>query len=154
MIETPSLRNVEAQTTAVIRLTIPRSEIQKVMEPAIREVIETLTGQGIAPAGPVFSQHFRLEPEIFDFEVGVPVTKPVAPAGRVVAGRMPACRVAQTVHHGPYEELGAAWGEFMQWLQKEGLARQGMLWERYVTGPETTPDPAGWRTELNVPVAD
>jgi len=26
------------------------------------------------------------------------------------------------------------------------------LWERYLTGPESNPDPATWRTELNRPL--
>ena len=27
------------------------------------------------------------------------------------------------------------------------------LWERHVAGPESNPDPATWRTELNRPLA-
>jgi hypothetical protein len=35
MIDTPQITQSAAQLTAVIRLTIPRAEIQKVMGPAI-----------------------------------------------------------------------------------------------------------------------
>ena len=34
----------------------------------------------------------------------------------------------------------------------EGLAATGDLYERYLTGPETSPNPADWRTELNQPL--
>jgi effector-binding domain-containing protein len=79
-----------------------------------------VAAQGIAPAGPVFSHHFKMDPEIFDFEVGVPVPKAVSPAGRVSPGELPSRTVARTVYHGPYEGLGAAWGEFDAWIAGSG----------------------------------
>ncbi|MBL8796456.1 MAG: GyrI-like domain-containing protein [Planctomycetia bacterium] len=152
MIDAPHLTDTVAQQTAVIRLTIPRSEIQQVMGPAIGEVMSTLAAQGVAPAGPVFSHHFRMSPDIFDFEVGVPVRQAVTPVGRVSASQLPAARVARTVYHGPYEGLGAAWGQFGDWLAANGHQPTANLWECYVFGPESSPDPAAWRTELNRPL--
>ena len=95
-----------------------------------------------------------MDPNIFDFEIGVPVTAPVAAAGRVKAGELPATRVARTVYRGPYEGLGAAWGEFDAWIAAEGYKTAPDLWECYVAGPESSPDPGSWRTELNRPLAD
>jgi effector-binding domain-containing protein len=93
-----------------------------------------------------------MDPKVFDFEVGVPVSKPVAPAGRVEPGELPAATVARTVYHGGYEGLGNAWGEFDRWLAAEGHKAAGSLWECYVSGPESGSDPAKWRTELNRPL--
>ena len=152
MLDKPQILETEAQLSAVIRLTIPRDQIQQVMEPAISEVLSTLAMQGIAPAGPVYTYHFRMDPGIFDFDVGVPVKTPVTASGRVKPGQLPAARVARTIYHGPYEGLGAAWGEFKAAIAAEGLNQAPNLWESYTTGPETTPDPAGWRTELNQPL--
>jgi effector-binding domain-containing protein len=152
MLEPGRIVQTNAQTTAVIRLCIPRAEIIKVMGAAIHEVLTTLSTQGIAPTGPVFSHHFRIDPEIFDFEVGVPVKAPVKAIGRVVASQLPAARVARSVYHGSYEGLGAAWGEFKAWIAAEGLASANGLWERYILGPEVSSDPAQWQTELNCPL--
>jgi effector-binding domain-containing protein len=152
MIDTPQIVRSPAQLTAIIRLTIPRKEIQSVMGPAIGEVTAAVAAQGITPSGPVFSHHFRMDPGIFDFEVGVPVPKPVSPAGRVKQGQLPATTVARTVYHGPYEGLGSAWGEFDAWIAANGRTPAPDLWERYVAGPESDPDPANWRTELNRPL--
>lgn len=152
MLDKPQILDTEAQPSAVIRLTIPRQEIQQVMEPAISEVLSTLAAQGIAPAGPVYTYHFRMDPGIFDFDVGIPVKTPVTASGRVKPGELPAARVARTIYHGPYEGLGAAWGEFKAGLAAEGLHQAPNLWESYTTGPETTPDPARWCTELNQPL--
>ena len=120
MIDTPEIKQSAAQITATIRFTIPREEIRNVMGPGIGELMAAVAAQDIAPAGPVFSHHFRMDPSIFDFEVGVPVAKPVAPAGRVKPGELPATTVARTVYHGGYEGLGAAWGEFGKWIAASG----------------------------------
>jgi len=122
MIETPRITHSPEQLTAVIRLTIPRDEIHNVMGPGIGELMATLATQGIAPAG------------------------------RVKPGILPAAKVARTVYHGGYEGLGAAWGEFEAWIAAQGLATGPDFWECYVVGPESGPDPAEWRTQLNRPL--
>lgn len=152
MLDRPHIAKTTAQRTAVIRMTIPRAEIQKVMGPGFQELMAAVTAQGIGPAGPFFSHHYRLHPDTFDFEIGVPVTAPVAPVGRVQAGQLPAATVARTVYHGPYEGLGPAWGEFVDWITAEGHTQAANLWECYVAGPESSPDPTSWRTELNRPL--
>ena len=149
MINTPEIVETADRTTAIIHLTIPRDEIQQVMEPGISEVMATLAAQGIAPAGPWFTHHLRMEPDIFDFEISVPISTPVLAAGRVKPGRWPAMRVARAVLHGGYEGLGAAWGEFDAWIAANGYTPGPDLWECYVVGPESNPDPTAWRTELS-----
>lgn len=152
MIDKPQIVQTEAKSAAVIRLTIPREEIQHVMGPAMGEVMAAVAAAGLTPAGPMFSHHFKMSPDIFDFEVGVPVSGAITATGRVYPSELPAARVARTVYHGPYEGLGDAWGEFKDWLEAEGLPLAPSLWECYVTGPESGPDPASWATELNKPL--
>jgi effector-binding domain-containing protein len=152
MIDTPHITQTAAQQAAIIHLTIPREEIRNVMGPGLSEVMAAIAAQGVAPAGPWFTHHLRMDPDTFDFEIGVPVTAPVSAAGRVKAGQLPATAVARTVFHGDYEGLGAAWGEFDAWIAAEGHTPGPDLWECYVAGPESNPDPATWRTELNRPL--
>jgi len=153
MIDQPKIVKTETRKAAVIELRIPRAEIQQVMGPAIGEVVAAAKAQGIGPAGPVFAHHFRMSAQEFEFEVGVPVTGPVAPAGRVHGGALPATTVARTVYRGPYEGLGPAWGEFDEWIRAHGHKPAPDLWECYVKGPESGPDAAKWETELNRPLA-
>jgi effector-binding domain-containing protein len=152
MLDKPQIAQTAAQPTAIIRLTIPREEIRNVMGPGHRELMAAVAAQGIAPAGPWFTHHLRMDPDIFDFEIGVPVTAPVSAAGRVKAGQLPAATVARTVYHGAYEGLGPAWAEFDAWITAQGHTPGPDLWECYVAGPESNPDPATWRTELNRPL--
>ena len=152
MLEAPHLIDLNAQQTAVIRLTIPRSEIQAVMGPGIGELMAAVQAQGLGPTGPWFSHHFAMHPDTFDFEIGVPVSGPVTPVGRVQPGSLPAAKVARTILHGNYTGLGAGWSEFLQWIEAQGHQGGPDLWEVYVKGPESDPDPAAWRTELNKPL--
>jgi effector-binding domain-containing protein len=153
VIDTPQVVQTEAQPTAAIHLTIPRAEMQNVMGPAIGEITAALAAQGVAPAGPMFAHHLKMDSQTFDFEVGFPVAAPIAASGRVKAGELPAAKVARTVYHGGYEGLHSAWGEFDRWIAGQGLTKQPTLWESYVSGPESGPDPSAWRTELNRPLA-
>ncbi len=152
MIDTPQIIQTTAQATAFIHLTVTPEEMMRVFGPTIGELMGALAAQGITPAGPVFAHHLRRPTDTFDFEVSVAVSAPVKAAGRVRPGERPAMRVARTVHHGPYEGLPAAWGDFMDWIETHGHTQAPDLYECYLTNPEEHPDPATWRTELNRPL--
>lgn len=152
MLDEPHIAQTAALATAVIRITVPREEIQNVMGSGYGELMAAVAAQGIAPAGPWFTHHLRNPADTFDFEIGVPVAAPVAAAGRVKPGELRAATVARTVYRGPYEGLAAAWGEFMTWIAAQGHTPAPDLWECYVAGPESSADPAAWRTELNRPL--
>ena len=154
MIETPQIVQTSSQLCALIPVTVPRSQMMEVMGPGISEAMAAAQAQGIGPAGAWFTHHLRIEPEIFDFEICVPVTAPVKPTGRVLPGEWPAMKVIRTVYHGPYEGLGDAWGEFEEWIAAQGLKGTVDLWERYLVGPEVGPDGSLYRTELNRPLAE
>jgi effector-binding domain-containing protein len=144
---------VEALPAAILHVTVPRERIREVMGPGLEEVRKAIAAQGAGEAGPWFTHHLRMDPAAFDFEIGVPVSSPVAPAGRVMPGELPAARVARAVYCGPYERLGEAWGEFDAWVAREGHTARGDLWETYLTGPESGADPALFRTELSRPLS-
>jgi effector-binding domain-containing protein len=114
--------------------------------------MSTLADQGVKPVGAVFAHHLRMPPDMFDFELGVEVAAPVKAAGRVKPGQLPAAKVARTVYHGPYQGLPDAWGEFVKWMKANDHEQAEDLWEVYQVGPQSSPDPANWRTELNRPL--
>lgn len=152
MIETPQIVQTTDQLIAAIHVTIPRADIQEVMGAGITELMEVVSAQGIGPAGPWLSHHLKMSPDIFDFEIAVPVLAPVAPAGRVKPGKLPATRAMRTTYHGGYEGLGNAWGELQGWIAAEGHTPGFDLWEVYRVGPESSQNPADWRTDLYQPL--
>jgi effector-binding domain-containing protein len=152
MIDPPRILQTAAQPLAVIRLTIPRHEIRAVMGPGIGELMSTLAAQGITPSGRWLTHHLKMDPGIFDFEIGVPIPRPVAPTGRVTNGALPAATIARTIYRGPYEGLPTAWPELDAWVAAHGRRPAGWLWEQYITDPSLNPDPSSWQTELNRPL--
>ena len=153
MLATPEVVETEAEEAAVIRLTIPRADMPRVFGPAVGELMTALAAQGVEPVGSVFAHHFKITPETFDFELGVRVSAPVKPAGRIKPGELPAAKVARAIYGGPYEGLPSAWQEFNKWMRTEGLSQGESLWEVYTIGPHVTSNPENWRTELNRPLA-
>ena len=152
MIDPPVIIQTKAQPAAVLRLAVPPEDLPKVMKPGIDEVRAAVEAQGIKPAGPWFSHYLKMEPRRWEFEIGLPVKTPIAPAGRVTPGELPARKVARTIHNGGYEGLGESWGEFSKWIKSQGLTPDADLWECYLVGPESGPDATKWRTELNRPL--
>ncbi len=158
MIDAPELAQSPRMVAAVIHLTCPRDEIQAQAPPAIEEILAALAAQGLKPAGPMFMHHLAMSGSHFDVEIGFPIAAPLREGGRVKAGELPAARVARTIYRGPYEGLHAAWEEFGRWLARDkrvdpaAIGPIKTLWERYLVGPETSSDPAEWRTELNLPL--
>jgi effector-binding domain-containing protein len=152
VIETPQIVTTVRRDVATIRFTIPHAEMMNVFGPGVQELMGVLSAQGIAPAGAVFAHHHRITKDSFDFDLGVPVGRPVAGSGRVKPAVWPAQRSARTVYHGGYEGLPGAWGEFTTWMKENGVTQAEDLWESYVAGPQTSADPKTWRTELVRPV--
>ncbi len=152
MLDTPQIIQTTNQLTAVIHLIIPRAEIRHVMGPGIVELMAALKDQRVSPAGPVFSHHMRMDPSTFNFEIGVPIASSIKAVGRVKMAMLKGTTVARTIYRGPYEGLGPAWGEFIQWIIANGHTPAIDLWECYIVGPESSPNPAKWQTEFNRPL--
>ncbi|MCB9184930.1 MAG: GyrI-like domain-containing protein [Flavobacteriales bacterium] len=149
MITPPEVIRTKEIATAVIPLVVPGRDMPKYMDPAIQELIKTITGQGIQITGPMFSYHHRRPSDTFDFEIGFPVSGAVKPEGRVINGKLPAVKVVRSVYQGPYEGLAQAWPELQTWVRTNGHGETGRFWESYLTNPEEVKDPKDYRTELN-----
>jgi effector-binding domain-containing protein len=152
MLEPPQIAQTTSGPTAIIHLRVSQDEIQEVMGPTLQELIAEVRNQNITVTGPWFTHHLGRPSDGFDFEISVPVASPVRPAGRVKASERPAMKVARTVYHGGYEGLGNAWSEFLDWIDANGHTTTEDLWEVYAVGPESSEDPADYRTELIQPL--
>ena len=152
MIEPLRVLTTEPLSMASIAMRVPRSQIQTVMGPALIELRAGIANQNIAVTGPWFTHHVRPPGDMFDFEICLPVTAPVAAAGRMRPGSWPAMTVARTVYHGGFEGLGQAWSAFIGQIGAAGHPMADDLWERYLVGPDANADASCWRTELSKPL--
>jgi DNA gyrase inhibitor GyrI len=66
-----------------------------------------------------------------DLEVGVEAVIPFEPRDDVRLSRLPAGRVAWTLHIGPYHRLADAHRAVIEWCEAQGLALTGTSWEVY-----------------------
>jgi effector-binding domain-containing protein len=143
---------------AVVRLSIPRSEIHAAMGPAVKEIVNHVKAQENTDlAGPMFAHHLLCSDTDFDLEVGFPVSGTTHEDGnsRVYVSATPSGRAAKTTYTGSYEKLYEAWKEFGDALKEEhpDVQRRGeTLWEVYTVGPESNLDAAKWQTELYLPI--
>jgi effector-binding domain-containing protein len=153
LLDSPTITTSTHQHIAFVHVVTPREDMPKVFGPAISEVIAALKKQGVAPNGPVFAHHLEMSSKAFDFNVGLPVAKPLAADGRVQPGVMAPRPVARARYQGDYAKLHAAWQELNEWMKGNHHAPAGDLWEVYVKGPEASADPTQWVTELNRPLA-
>ena len=154
MIDPPVVLRTTARITAVIHINCPRDKMREEFPRGIAELMGVLAKQSIEPMGAVFAHHFDIVPGFWNFELGVPVNKVVTPEGRVAAGNWPETKAAVTTYSGPYDGLHGAWGEFAAWIESQGLKSAADLWETYIVGPNASPDPSAWRTELNRPLRE
>lgn len=140
------LVEVPPQSAAVVHAHVTRDEIAGFIGAAFGEVMQTLTAQGLAPAGPPFGC-FVPGGDGFDVDAGFPTTGAVAPAGRVVAYEVPGGLVARTMHTGGYGEVAAAYEAVAEWVAGHGYVATAPPWETYLDGPEV----AEPRTVVSMP---
>ncbi len=149
MISTPEVITTKEVITAAIPLVIPGRDMPKYMDPAIQEIIKTITGQGVQITGPMFSYHHRRPSDTFDFEIGFPVSKAIKEEGRVINSKLPSVKVVRSVYTGPYEGLAQAWTALQKWVRENGHGENGKFWEAYLTNPDEVKDSKNYKTELN-----
>ena len=143
---------LEAQPIVGIRTTVAMNEIGKVMGPLFGEVHGHIRQNGQQAAGAPLAVYHSRPGDTVDLECAIPVASPLAGAGRVRAGELPAGKAATVTHTGPYDQLGRTWEALTAWMKSEGLEPAGAPWEVYVTDPGREPDPSKWRTDIFFPV--
>jgi effector-binding domain-containing protein len=145
----PELVDAPAATTAVITGVVEVADLAGFYDRSFSQLATVLGQQGVAVVGPAFGLYHGPPSETADLEVGFATDRSVEPEGEVRAGSLPGGRVARTVHHGSYDELGASWERLGSWIAARDLTPGAVLWEVYVTEPSPDMDPADLRTELN-----
>lgn len=109
---------------------------------------------GVETVGEPFIIYHAFEPECIDAEVCLSIAGEMIAAGRIKARVLPAATVAWTLHIGPYDELGTAYGALLGWVGQHGLEAVGPMRERYLNEPGPDVPPTEYRTLIEVPIAE
>ena len=113
--------------------------------------MEAVARQGLSVVGPPFGYYPKMPGDLAAVAAGFPVSAEVTPEGEVTSLVLPGGRALTVEHVGPYDTLEQTYGELATWVEKNGLATDDVMWESYLTDPDTEP-PENWRTLITWPL--
>jgi effector-binding domain-containing protein/uncharacterized protein YndB with AHSA1/START domain len=87
-----------------------------------------------------------------NYRAGVVVNKMGSDAGTVKAVAYPEMMVIQALHNGPYEDFATSYDELDTYIQTNSLDLAGNVFEFYIVGMMTEPDPSKWETRIAFPM--
>lgn len=154
MSETPELVTLEPTTVAVLRETVPMSELTSFFDRAFHAVMEVAQAQEIAVTGPPFALYYGMPSDTVDLAAGFPTAAPVTSADGVAASELPGGRAARLLHVGSYDSLEGAYGRVMAWMGEKAYRPAGVMWESYLNEPTPDGDPDANQTLITWPIAD
>ena len=148
------LTDVSAQQVAVVRRTVAMAELGSFYTEALGAVAAAVESAGGTLAGPAFGWYHGVPAETADVAAGFPVAgvPEGTLGGEVVVLERPAGMAATTVHVGSYDTLTETYRALEAWLRSRELEPADIVWEEYLTGPETQPDPSLWQTHVVWPL--
>jgi hypothetical protein len=126
-----STATVEPRLTAVVAETTTWDEYPAVWRQALDEVYGVVRPRPELSPGDGWHNVMLYKDDRPSVEVGVLVSGPFDPVGRVVASQLPGGRVATTTHRGDYAQLGRAHDAVHRFAAEQGLALSGVRWEIY-----------------------
>ncbi len=145
---------VESYPVAAVRMVIPWGNFSEVLGPTFGEIAMHLAMTGTAITNAPLVLYHSMDVTTADgdgdveLEIAIPIATPFPETERVKNSNVPGGIAAFTTHMGPYEEISKAYQAIQAWLQQFGHESTGVFWEVYMTDPETTPDPADYRTDV------
>jgi effector-binding domain-containing protein len=149
-----SQRRVPDQAIVSIRERIASADMPTFIGRAFGELYEHTHLLGVETVDEPFVIYHAFGPEGIDAEVCLSIAAEMIATGRITARVLPAATVAWTLHVGPYDELGTAYGALSAWVGQHGLEAVGPMRERYLNEPGPDLPPAEYRTVIEVPIAE
>ena len=149
-----SVLDVPAQWVVSVRRRLVAGEIPLFIGESFGQVYGHLAKLGVESTGAPFVLYHQFGPDGIDAEVCAPIARRIAPAAPVRVRKLHPATVAQTVHVGPYEELGTAYQALTEWMDDHGRQAAGPVRECYLTGPESELPPTLYRTEIAMPISE
>ena len=134
---------VEPLVAAVVRKTVPLTDVPRAQRAARQVLDATLKAADIQPLGQALTVWRPPQGGAIDYAPGVLVPERVSETGEISMFTLPEGRAAHLRLTGPYEALPDAWGRLFAACKAQTLA--GLNWEIY-GDPEARPE--DMRTDL------
>ena len=132
------------------------SDISKNMGLAFQAVGDLIASKGITSAGKPLSVYYGYDPEIMTFRAGFLVSGEDAEKaeGDVKAGVLPAGKVLNYVHEGPYAKLRVGYDEAMNYIVENGMIIGEPTWEIYLNEPDDVETEDELKTDIYITVKE
>jgi effector-binding domain-containing protein len=132
---------------------VPMERLTDFFDRAFGEAAAGVAALGTPPAGPAVALYRGDVTDEADITAGffVPLTAPAAGDG-LADVRLPEGGAVVTVHVGPYDALEQTYAALERWIAEHEVVARDVMWEEYLDGPDTEPDPSRWRTRVVMPV--
>jgi effector-binding domain-containing protein len=140
-----------AQHTLLVRSVTSLQNLPGVLQQAYGATMQYLGELGVQPAGEPFAAYYNLDMQALDVEAGFPVPRQLPGRGNIVAGLIPAGKVATCLHVGPYDQTGPAYEALNKWIADNGYEATGVVYEFYLNDPRVMP-PQEPRTRIVQPL--
>lgn len=114
--------------TAVIRSRVPAKELAKFIPAACGEVWTFIRSANLPRPGRHMALYLDAQGSV---EVGAEVSELFVGNDRIHCSKLPAGRVATTVHFGPYGGLWGAHAAIREWCATHGHRCSDVFWEIY-----------------------
>ena len=147
------LHELHPREAAVVRVAVPRDQLQGALAEAMGEVSRGMNEAGVPLAGPPFARYLSFDATRVVAEIGFPVIRPAPRVGRVEPVVLPGGLAASMIHLGGYERIAETYQALHRAIAEIVRHPTGPGWEVYWSDPAAEPDPSTWRTELLIPIA-
>jgi effector-binding domain-containing protein len=139
---------LEPRTVAGVRETVAMNALTDFFGRAYETTSTALAQQGAFPTGAPIAIYHGTPTTTADITAGFPVGQPVTPDGAIVTETLPGGPAAQTMHIGSYDDLATTYSALVIWFADQSLTAGTEMWEEYLVGPDSEPDPSHWQTRI------
>ncbi len=165
-ITSPRIVSLGAMPYVLEPHTVTLPDLAAATRQGLASVAGLVAARELVAAGAPFVRYRRIDMAgTLDIETGIPILQPDDRSMvDVRLGLLPAGRYASLIHTGPYDGLLATnaalirWGEdnAIRWAVRQTNVGQvfSCRLEMFHTGPDQTPDPASWVTEVAILIAE
>jgi len=141
------IKEQKIQSTVSIRTRTSLSQLPDLIRKSYEDISKHILETGGVCSGAPFAIYFNMDINDIDVELGFPVAKTIREKNEIKNSQIPAGKVLQFTHVGPYNELEKTYGNAMKWIKENNISTTGTICEFYLNDPASTP-PSHLETEI------
>jgi len=111
-----------------------------------------LNSRHLSPTGSPIVIYHNISSQIFDIEVGIPITSLLETPYNIACIQTEAKKTIRLRYFGSYNLISSAYNYMQNYINERRLQVSGPSWEEFVTDPLKEPDSNKWQTNIYFPL--